>query len=511
MARREATSKRKDVRPSNPEPRPPLPPASPPARRPRALIAIGAGVVVVVALVLAARYGIRPQLESLPAPPPAGLSAAVAGHLQERYAAAMREPDAIAAVGPLCVAYHADMLYDLAERCYLRATGLEPDNWRWAYSRALILSERGGGEMLLLLLRQLATQAPRFGPVWLRLGDAEFKAANYDAAAEAWRRASELPDPSDESGASPPHVVETPLAAYANLGLARVALERGDADRARMTLEGVTTSARRFGPGYRLLAESYRALGRTADAERAVYRAGRLPAYSPYTDPIADALARESRNSTLLLRVASEASLDVNAAWSEQLSRRAVEFDPDNPEAVIKLARVLRTLDRNEEALPLFERYRTMVPGDMQALAHIASCLSAMGRYQEAETYLRQALTTLDDPVTHYNMGLLMSVTGRLDEAVKQYERALTLDPMHVDARGNLAIVLARQGRLDRAVRELMTLVERDPENASARTNLGLLLLQQGRAEQARPQLEEALRLDPTLAPAAEALQSIAR
>jgi Flp pilus assembly protein TadD len=82
---------------------------------------------------------------------------------------------------------------------------------------------------------------------------------------------------------------------------------------------------------------------------------------------------------------------------------------------------------------------------------------------------------------------------------------------MHVDARGNLAIVLARQGRLDRAIGELTTLVERDPENASARTNLGLVLLQQGRADQARPQLEEALRLDPTLAPAAEALQTITR
>jgi tetratricopeptide (TPR) repeat protein len=462
-----------------------------------------------VALALIARSVVRPQIEPLPTPPSTGLSAAVASHLQERYTAAARDPDAIAMVGPLCVAYHADMLYDLAERCYVRAARLDSDNWRWPYSRALILAERGGGETLLLLLRQLVTQAPRFGPAWLRLGDAEFKAANYDAAAEAWRRVSELPDPTDDSAASPPHVVETPLSAYANLGLARVALERGDADRARDILEGVTRSARRFGPAYRLLAESYRSLGRTADAERAVYRAGRLPAYTPYTDPIVDALTRESRNSTLLLRVASEASLDVNAAWSEQLSRRAMEYDPDNPEAVIKLARVLRTLDRNEEALPLFERYRTMVPGDTQALAHIASCLSAMGRYQEAETYLRQALTTLDDPVTHYNMGLLMSVTGRLNEAVKEYERALMLDPMHGDARGNLAIALARQGRLDRAVRELMTLVERDPENASARTNLGLVLLQQGRADQARPQLEEALRLDPTLAPAAEALQAI--
>jgi tetratricopeptide (TPR) repeat protein len=497
MARRHASSTRKDV-----GPRP----------RPRgALIAIGGGVGALVAIILVARSFVRPSIEPLPAPPSSGLSTAVASHIRERHAAALRDPDAIARVGPLCVAYHADMLYDLAERCYLRATALDPDDWRWRYSRALILAERGGGEALLMLLRQLVTQAPRFAPAWLRLGDAEFKAANYDAAAEAWRRASELPEPADESAASPPHVVETPLAAYAKLGLARVALERGDAANAREILEEVTTRARRFGPAYRLLAESYRALGLTAEADRAVYRAGRLPAYSPYTDPIADALARESRNSTLLLRVASEASLDVNAAWSEQLSRRALEFDRDNPEAVIKLARVLRTLDRNEEALPLFQRYRSMVPGDMQALAHIASCLSALGRYQEAEVYLRQALTALDDPVTHYNMGLLMSVTGRLDEAAKEYARALMLDPMHVDARGNLAIVLARQGRLDGAVRELTTVVERDPENASARTNLGLILLQQGRAEQARPQLEEALRLDPTLAPAAEALQTITR
>ena len=77
-----------------------------------------------------------------------------------------------------------------------------------------------------------------------------------------------------------------------------------------------------------------------------------------------DALTRESRNSTLLLRVASEATLTVNAAWSEYLTRRAVEFDPGNPDAVLKLARVLRTLERNEEALGWFVKYAEMVPGD---------------------------------------------------------------------------------------------------------------------------------------------------
>jgi len=163
---------------------------------------------------------------------------------------------------------------------------------------------------------------------------------------------------------------------------------------------------------------------------------------------------------------------------------------------------------RNEEALMLFERYKEMVPGDYQVLAQIGSCLSAMGRLGEAESYFRQALKGVDDPVTHYNMGLLLALTDRLDEAVTEYETALVRDPMHSDARSNLAAALARQGRLDRAAAELRRLLEHDPENAGARTNLGLVLLQQGHREQARAQLEEALRLNPQLTPAAEALRA---
>jgi superkiller protein 3 len=222
-----------------------------------------------------------------------------------------------------------------------------------------------------------------------------------------------------------------------------------------------------------------------------------------------DDLARESRNSTFLLRVASEANLSLNAEWSEFLTRRALEFDPDNPDVVVKLGRILRTVGRNEEALTYFLRYHQMVPGDYQGLAHIGSCLSALGRYADAESYFRRALSGVDDPVTHYNLGLLLALTGRLSAAAESYEAALARDPMHSDARTNLAAVLARQGRLDQAGRELMRVVEHDPENAAARTNLGIVLLQQGSPAQARRHLEEAVRIDPTLGPAVEALASI--
>ena len=111
------------------------------------------------------------------------------------FAAAEQDATSIAAVAPLCLAYHADMLFDQASRCYDLAVDLEPRSWRWHYHRALLDAERGGSPELAARLRRVVELAADFGPAWLRLGDAEFKAGRYDAAAAAWRRARDLPDP----------------------------------------------------------------------------------------------------------------------------------------------------------------------------------------------------------------------------------------------------------------------------------------------------------------------------
>ena len=314
----------------------------------------------------------------------------------------------------------------------------------------------------------------------------------------------------ESAGTASPHR-SAAIRVRTNVGLARIALALGETMHAREILERVAADAPQFSSALRLLADVFRSLGRESDADRFVYRANRLQPFAPYLDPMVDDLARESRNSTLLLRVSSEANLAVNAEWAEYLTRRALEFDPDNPEAVVKLGRVLRTIGRNEEALEFFQRYHQMVPGDFLGLAHIGSCLSAMGRYQEAESYLRRAVAGIDDPQTHYNLGLLLSITNRTSDAIAEYEKALARDPMHGDARLNMATALARQGKMDQALRELTRLVDQDPDNALARTNLGVVLLQLGKVEQARAQLEAALRVDPNLEPARQALESIRR
>src|SRR6185503_11480123 len=141
-----------------------------------------------------------------------GRMPAVAAHVRAACAGAARQPRSAAAVGALCGAYQADLFFSDAARCYDALAAID-DDWRWRYARALIDIELGGDERLADRLRAIAAAAPDFAPVWLRLGDAEFKAARYEAAAEAWRRAATLPPPVATSADGPPHVAEVPLSA----------------------------------------------------------------------------------------------------------------------------------------------------------------------------------------------------------------------------------------------------------------------------------------------------------
>ena len=468
-------------------------------------------VVVVVLVTIWAGLELRREGALARLPPLPDLSPhskAVGEHLRERDAAARAQPTSASAVGALCIAYHADLLYDHAERCYAQAAALDPSGWQWTYYRALVDSERGSVDALAAGMRKVVALAPDYGPAWWRLGEAEFKGGQYEAAAEAWRRAQTSPEPDRTTpDGTPVHRAIVPLSSYASLGLARVALVQGDAEGARRILEPLTSAQPAFGPAFRLLGEAYTRLGRDVDSTRVVSHADRQAAYASYADPMVDQLARESRSSTFLLQQAAAVEPGDDAPWKEHLLKRAVEFDPSNPAAIFELGSLLRNLGRNADALELFLRYAQLVPNDYQGLGQIGSCLGDLGRYTEAESYLRRAVALAQDPITYYDLGFVLTRMGRLTEAIREYERALERDPTHVRARTNLAVNLVNLGQLERASRELRRALEIDPENATAHTNLGLVLAQQGQLERAVQEFREALRIDPQQAQARAALE----
>ncbi len=474
-----------------------------------AAAAMATGVVLAAGVHQARRavYAARlPALPELSGQPPA-----LREHLEGADRAARGRPTSAEAVGALGLAYHADLFLDHADRAYAMAETLGGGAWRWTYYRALAHGTRGDNEALADGLRQVVAAAPEFGPAWWRLGEAHFKSGRLDRAVEAWRRALTLDEPAAPAEPLAPRARApgAPLPAHAALGLARVALVRGDAEDAVARLEATTAAAPGFGPAFRLLADAYATLDRDEDAARALRTADRLPLYEPYLDPLAEALIRESRSTTFLLQQAATVDLTTNSPWREYLIRRALEFDPNHRVALAELATMYRVLRRYDEALEVLERQRRLRPDDPGVLADIGRCLSGLGRYAEAEPMLRRALEGLDSALTRYALGLVLDRTGRRGEAIAEYRRTLDHNPNHLGALNNLGVALATQGRMDEATRHFERLVAVDPDDADAHANLGLALAAAGAPDRAARAFREALLLDPAHAGAREGLQDL--
>jgi tetratricopeptide (TPR) repeat protein len=479
------------------------------------LIFVAAVLVVFAAAGIGLRLRSRAAAAALlpPLPALAGQPPAVVEHLRNADADARRDPASADVVGALGMAYHADLFYDAAADAYRAAASLAAGDWRWSYLLVLVHIERGEAAPAATRLREIVAANPSRPLAWLRLGDAEFKRARYAEADEAYGRAEAAARPGTvaaaESHAGPGRRDTNPIAAYAALGRARVALQQGRVDGARQALEKVVADAPRFGAAHRLLADAYGRLGEAEKGTRHVARAAALPPYNAAPDPMVDALARESRRSVFLLKQAGAADLLRDASWREYLVRRALEFDGNNPDVVYEMGALLQQLKRPREALSYFERHLDMVSDDQQTLVQMGKCHADLRQFAEAEAVLRRAVALADDAVGEYNLGYVLDQVGRPDEAERQYQRALALNPGLPSAQTNLGTALAARGRLTEAASHLAEAVRLEPGNAAARNNLGALFLQQRQLDAAARQFRFALELNPDHADAHANLGSV--
>jgi Flp pilus assembly protein TadD len=136
----------------------------------------------------------------------------------------------------------------------------------------------------------------------------------------------------------------------------------------------------------------------------------------------------------------------------------------------------------------------------MQALTNynVASALQATGRRDEAITYYRRAIDLFPEFAdAHSNLGILLASQGDHDGALNEYRTAARFDPELVGAHVNIGIELAQRSEYDEAIRALNHAIALDAGNASAHYNLGLALAARGETDSARRSFESAIRLDP--------------
>ena len=186
-------------------------------------------------------------------------------------------------------------------------------------------------------------------------------------------------------------------------------------------------------------------------------------------------------------------------------TRGAAAATPDAPPAVTRPGDLAQALEHYRAAL-------AGKPADAELLGNVGQILVAMNQPAEAVPFLEKAVEA--EPfglVARFELAVAYGRSGRLKEAVEQYE-ALARDGA-ADARvyHNLGLALRQLGRNAEGASAFDRATALDPGRAPAWMGLALSLEADGRAAEAAGALERYLSLEPAGADADNVRAHIAR
>lgn len=336
--------------------------------------------------------------------------------------------------------------------CYGNARLLDPREPRWAYYLGSLAEEAGDLEGAVERYRNAAELAPQAVSPKIRLGDLALQRQDFDGAEEIFREV--LADHPDHPGAL--------------FGTAELALARGDAAAALKPLEALAAVQPEAIEVRYSLSLVWRQLGeeeRAAEQLRLVPKENGDQVPLDPDDPWKLELQRIDRGARTLTRRAVRAAHrdeDVKAAF---LFGRAVAADPEGPEKHV----------------------------------NYGLALGELGRWQEAEEQLVEALRLAEDgskmaAKAHLELGRLLASHGRPAEAASHLEAALAIDPQLLPARLVFGRLLQRQGRFEEALAHYAAARAIDRDLPDVRFWHAALLILLDRRQDALAALEEDLR-----------------
>lgn len=358
-------------------------------------------------------------------------------HIGRVYTRAQAHPDDAALVGALARVLQAWEQWEPAHQTYARAQALAPRTFDWHYLDGVVLQRLTRHAQAAAQFRDAVAITPSYLPSRAKLADSLLELGDLDQSEKLFGELAREP------AAEP----------WALFGLGRIAAARGEHEAAIAHLQRAITLFPDFGAAYYSLARSYRALGRTEDAQRALERHAEFGARWPgIDDPILAGL--------LALREDAVA-----------LVQRGVKL-ADAGDVPGAIAAHEAALDGN--------------PDLVQARANLISLYGRAGNWTKAEENYRAVIAhgfNLDQ--AHYDYGVLLSMQEKWDAAADAFRQAIAANPLHVGAHNNLGQILERQQKLAEAEAEYRRAVEAQPKFRLARFNLGRVLLALRRPEDA--------------------------
>jgi tetratricopeptide (TPR) repeat protein len=347
-----------------------------------------------------------PALREVPYPQLEGMAPAVARQLTEVRAgleAAQKAGQADAAAwGEAARHYHAYGLVAPSEACYLNAQALAPDDFRWPYLRAVLLTEASRNEEALAALELALARPERYYPALVRAAQIEIALGRFEAAA------ARLEPARSQAGDDPAF-----LAAAGELALAQ-----GRAQEAASLLTRALAGQPKANRLHYPLAMALRALGR-ADEARAELRQAGAVGLRP-RDPLLEAVQAVRLGEQAHLMEGHQAFRAGDFAAAAQAYGRAFEQSGRaSAVALVNQATAEARLGRAEEAIEHLRESLRLEPGNTSALFNLGVLLGHAGRWAEAEPVLRELVGRAPgDAAARFEWGLALLSLGRAAEGL---------------------------------------------------------------------------------------------
>jgi tetratricopeptide (TPR) repeat protein len=158
--------------------------------------------------------------------------------------------------------------------------------------------------------------------------------------------------------------------------------------------------------------------------------------------------------------------------------RQAIAQDEMYARAYNNLGLALEKTGRGEEAEKVYHHLLSFAPTDADAHYNLGSYLGKTDRALDALEYLEKShkLQHPDaDADVHNNMGIILAMYGRLEEATGHFIEALRIKPRDYLTHNNLGLAYAQMGEYDKAERHFRECLRLQPDFADARRNLDYL------------------------------------
>ena len=238
---------------------------------------------------------------------------------------------------------------------------------------------------------------------WSQLGVVLAKRKEYQAAADAFKRAFEL-DPND---------------VWAAQNCAQSLRDLGRNDDAVLEYRRALAAKPHFGLAWLGLGQTYERMGRKTEAE--------------------DCYQKALRNRVMRApELAALARFCVARGWHEAAATNyqdAVSQTPFDATLQTEAGQNVSLLGRRDEAEKFFAEAARLSPDSMQAHFLYGLELGQAGKAAEAVEQFREAVRIMPNmPEAQFNLGLALLNEGNYAAALEQFETLLKLDPAHAEA-----------------------------------------------------------------------------